>query len=59
MPADVYHGCSTKTLKMTEEIKKQTIRNRRLQHPASAAQTQTEIETRASVTKQPTLSKKL
>ena len=31
-PADVYHGRGAKILKMREEIKKQTIRKRRLQH---------------------------
>jgi transposase InsO family protein len=36
-PADVYHGRGAKILKMREEIKKQTIRNRRLQHQAAAA----------------------
>ena len=36
-PADVYHGRGAKILKMREEIKKQTIQNRRLQHQAAAA----------------------
>lgn len=36
-PADVYHGRSAKILKTREEIKKQTIRHRRLQHQAAAA----------------------
>ena len=36
-PADVYHGRGAKTLKMREEIKKQTIRKRWLQHQAAAA----------------------
>mgnify|MGYP001351670730 CR=1 FL=1 len=36
-PADVYHGRGAKILKMREEIKKQTIRKRRLQHQAAAA----------------------
>ena len=36
-PADVYLGRGAKILKMREEIKKQTIRNRRLQHRAAAA----------------------
>ena len=36
-PADVYHGRGAKILKMREEIKKQTIRQRRLQHQAAAA----------------------
>ena len=36
-PADVYHGRSADILKMKEEIKKQTIRKRRLQHQAAAA----------------------
>lgn len=36
-PADVYHGRGAKVLKMREEIKKQTIRKRRLQHQAAAA----------------------
>jgi putative transposase len=36
-PADVYHGQGAKILKMREEIKKQTIRKRRLQHQAAAA----------------------
>ena len=36
-PADVYHGRGAKILKMREEIKKQTIRIRRLQHQAAAA----------------------
>ena len=36
-PADVYHGRGEKVLKMREEIKKQTIRKRRLQHQATAA----------------------
>ena len=36
-PADVYHGRGAKILKMREEIKKQTIRKRRLQHQTAAA----------------------
>ena len=36
-PADVYHGRGAKILKMREEIKKLTIRKRRLQHQAAAA----------------------
>jgi transposase InsO family protein len=36
-PADVYNGRGAKILKMREEIKKQTIRQRRLQHQAAAA----------------------
>ena len=36
-PADVYHGRGAVILKMREEIKKQTIRKRRLQHQAAAA----------------------
>ena len=36
-PADVYHGRGAKILKMREEIKKQTIRKRRLQHHNAAA----------------------
>ncbi len=36
-PADVYHGQGAKNPKMREEINKQTIRKRRLQHQASAA----------------------
>ena len=36
-PADVYHGRSAKILKVREEIKKQTIRLRRLQHKTAAA----------------------
>lgn len=36
-PADVYHGRGAKILKMRKEIKKQTIRNRRLQHRTAAA----------------------
>ena len=36
-PADVYQGRGAKMLKMREEIKKQTIRKRRLQHQAAAA----------------------
>lgn len=36
-PADVYHGRGAKILKMREEIKKHTIRKRRLQHQAAAA----------------------
>ena len=36
-PADVYHGRGAKILKMREEIKKQTIRKRRLQHQSAAA----------------------
>jgi transposase InsO family protein len=36
-PADIYHGRGAKILKMREEIKKQTIRKRRLQHQSAAA----------------------
>nr|WP_255446378.1 integrase core domain-containing protein [Tropicibacter alexandrii] len=36
-PADVYHGRGAKILKIREEIKKQTIRRRRLQHQTAAA----------------------
>lgn len=36
-PADVYHGRGAKILKIREEIKKQTIIKRRLQHQAAAA----------------------
>lgn len=36
-PADVYHGRGAKILKMREEIKKQTIQKRRLQHQTAAA----------------------
>lgn len=36
-PADVYHGRGAKILKMRGEIKKQTIRQRKLQHQAAAA----------------------
>ncbi len=36
-PADVYNGRGAKILKMREEIKKQTIRKRRLQHQSAAA----------------------
>jgi len=36
-PADVYLGRGAEVLKMREEIKKQTIRQRRLQHQAAAA----------------------
>ncbi len=36
-PADVYHGRGAKILKMREEIKNQTIRQRRLQHQTAAA----------------------
>lgn len=36
-PANVYHGCGAKILKMRAGIKKQTIRKRRLQHQATAA----------------------
>ena len=36
-PADVYYGRGAKILKMREEIKKQTMRKRRLQHQAAAA----------------------
>ena len=36
-PADVYHRRGAKILKMREEIKKQTIKKRRLQHQAAAA----------------------
>ena len=36
-PADVYHGRGAQILSMREEIKKQTIRKRRLQHDSAAA----------------------
>ena len=36
-PADVYHGRGATILKMREEIKKQTIHKRRLQHQYAAA----------------------
>ena len=36
-PTDVYNGRGTEILKMREEIKKQTILKRRLQHQAAAA----------------------
>ncbi len=36
-PADVYHGRGAQILSMREEIKKQTIRKRRLQHQSAAA----------------------
>ena len=36
-PADVYHGRGAQILKAREEIKKQTIRQRRLQHQAAPA----------------------
>jgi transposase InsO family protein len=36
-PADVYHGRGMKILKMREEIKKQTIQKRRLQHQSAVA----------------------
>ena len=36
-PADIYLGRGAKILKMREEIKKQTLRNRRLQHQSAAA----------------------
>ena len=36
-PADVYHGRGAQILELREEIKKQTIRNRRLQHQSAAA----------------------
>ncbi len=36
-PADVYHGRGAQTLKAREEIKKRTIRQRRLQHKTVAA----------------------
>ncbi len=36
-PADVYRGRSAQILKMREEIKKQTIQKRRLQHHSGAA----------------------
>ncbi len=36
-PADVYQGRGAKILKMREEIRKQAIRQRRLQHQAAAA----------------------
>ena len=44
LPADVSHGRGAKIPKMREEIKKQTIRKRRLQHQAAAVQSQTETE---------------
>jgi putative transposase len=36
-PADVYHGRGAQILKTREEIKKHTIRQRRLQHQTAAA----------------------
>ena len=36
-PVDVYHGRGAQILKAREEIKKQTIRQRRLQHQSAAA----------------------
>ena len=36
-PADVYHGRGAQILSMREEIKKQTIRKRRMQHQKAAA----------------------
>jgi putative transposase len=36
-PSDVYHGRGAEILKLREEIKKQTIQKRRLQHQAAAA----------------------
>jgi len=36
-PADVFHGRGADILKMKEEITKQTIRKRRLQHQVAAA----------------------
>jgi hypothetical protein len=36
-PADVYHGRGAQILKAREEIKKHTIRQRRLQHQTAAA----------------------
>ena len=36
-PADVYHSRGAKILKMREEIKKNTIRRRQLQHQSAAA----------------------
>jgi hypothetical protein len=36
-PANIYHDRGAKILKMREEIKKQTIRRRRLQHQSTAA----------------------
>jgi transposase len=36
-PADVYHGRGAPILKAREEIKKATIRQRRLQHHSAAA----------------------
>ena len=36
-PADVYNGRGAKILKMREEIKKKTIKKRRLQHQSAAA----------------------
>ena len=36
-PADVYHGRGAQILSMREEIKKQTIRKRRMQHQNAAA----------------------
>lgn len=36
-PTDVYHGRGAKILKRREEIQKQTIRKRRLQHQSAAA----------------------
>ncbi len=36
-PADVYYGRGAKILKMREEVKKQTIQKRRLQHQSAVA----------------------
>ena len=36
-PADIYHGRGAKILKIREEIKKKTLRKRRLQHQSAAA----------------------
>jgi len=41
-PADVYHGRGAQILKAREEIKKETIRQRRLQHQSAAAKAQAE-----------------
>ncbi|QUJ77207.1 hypothetical protein KDD17_04085 [Sulfitobacter albidus] len=43
-PADIYYGRGAKILKTREEIKKQRIGKRRLQHHAAAAKSQTEIK---------------
>lgn len=46
--SELHHGRGAKILKMSKAIKKQNIRQRRLQHQFAAAQTQTESEPEAS-----------